>query len=291
MEPRAKNRWRSGEKILLIDGIHPNEDLGITEDIAQRLRGLGHRVKIVRVPFKDTVHGHSQSGKPPKSFYEHFSGRAFLTKIGFKYPSWHIAGIHASPWEGLHSSTFPDTYHYNTHDAGSTAYLAGHHYLDMSSSKLIPVVYERGRFVPMELMRMSVEIPGEYEKRPSMQIRPEAITEPDANKLAKAYSRKVDPHKTFARESRDALAERAVQSIHDEVMAKRQSRAYYYRQQFESMPLNEIVARNRRSISVPIRSSIEEGKVVYQFKVDIPPVRETIRFALEQARKKGIKID
>ena len=167
------------QKIILIGkekesdkegSIHPNE-LDLTPALARELKRRGHTIKIMPVPFKETLHGHSKHGKGIKPF-KNFTGAAFVNKIGFQNPEWHVIGMHSTPPDELSQPglqpekqgtklrfTLPPP------SVGTFHYRSG-----LLHNELVPIVYKDGRFQVMLRLRHALEVPAKASKKKSIDI-------------------------------------------------------------------------------------------------------------------------
>jgi hypothetical protein len=217
------------QKIVLIRGIHPNE-LDLSYEIARELRKSGHRVKIVSIPYRHTLHWHLEHGEKVKDISE-FDGVKFVNKIGFQHPDWHVIGIHSSPSTritGVQAQSEGEI-----RKIGKTAlkFDAGHFYLNFGGSEeLTPAVPTNSGFVPAMRVRMAIEIPAVYQRRKIPNLDWNKISSNgqklDQDLLSHAqsgYAKRSDLRKTFKEKSKHELVcdsadfiRRVVENFHKE---------------------------------------------------------------------------
>ncbi len=202
------------QKIVLIKGIHQNE-LDLSKEIARDLSRRGHRVRIVEIPFRETMHGHSKHGKKKRSFAD-FEGAAFLARVGFRFPSWHVIGLHSSPRENLQGILLIPHEVLHGRGAFQRFFAPGHLYWQFGATDFHPAFPERGRLYFGSLLRTSLEIPAVYQAEHSMPLDLSKFTVPGKRKvevIKTAYERSVNRQKTFAWAPRQRLVSAAVERI------------------------------------------------------------------------------
>lgn len=198
------------QKIVLIRGIHPNE-LDLSKEIAAELRKQGHRVRVVKVPFRETMHWHFQHGKGKRPFKE-FTGGHFVERVGFRHPAWHVVGLHSTPREHMPEVLIEAEYHEPAHHA------VGHLYWDFYSEDHKPALISREGVHAGRLTRISLEIPAVYDDKhttPLNRDKFEFADTDDQTKLPKFYYRRANAPRTFKWRSKKALVEQAVAKLNE----------------------------------------------------------------------------
>lgn len=225
-------------QILIIHGRS-----GVESDFARRLaaglEGRGMGVELKKAPFF--------RGSPGKA----------MAKFGFRNPEKHViitrllreGVIPAASWARLE----PEEEHHVYEGMGEML-RTGHHYLDLGSVELIPVVFERAqrRFIPGQVLRSTLSL-----------------------SIPRRLPRRGVPVPT------QSLAHEAIQQITAAIRGESEIRLRLYGDKRLPAPTVEEVARRGRNILLnPPRVIIEGGEKKYRTKNDVPHHREALKFAV-----------
>ncbi|MFH0972228.1 MAG: hypothetical protein V1835_06735 [Candidatus Micrarchaeota archaeon] len=228
------------QKILLIEGIHPNE-IKLAAHLKAELMSRGHTVRIIQVKYKDTLHYHSENGEG-KRHISHFEGWRYMHEIGLEHPEWHAVAIHSTP------SNINDALHFRVEkekvNGGKTDNIAGHLLFNFGALDPEPAYIQDGQLLRGTLLRLALEVPAIYYNKPYRPINEGKFDfRGMKNGLAgirQRYGTAVDHEKTFRQTPRNKLVKEVADRM-EKMLSDAVSVNSGLQKTLKPLPLSEIV--------------------------------------------------